>query len=234
VAYSMIPFTTSLSFGILPTWRSDELLRAILRWGLELLRRQSRAPFLMVRCHERDIDLQAALTREGFTSAPSQDVYLTCPLNAVPGAAALPVGFRLQAGVSVAEHTAYQGLHEAIFGHGMGMDEHFSSSYQPELDLIAIAPDGTWAAVCVSQVDEVANADHIERVGDIALLGVHPAFRRRGLARALLLRVMQLVHEQGVFHVVTETENIASPALQLYRSVGFQPGAPWRWWQHNV
>ena len=57
----------------------------------------------------------------------------------------------------------------------MGMDEHFSSTYQPELDLIAIAPDGTWAAVCFCTMDQVADADHIEQVGDVGLLGVHPA-----------------------------------------------------------
>jgi mycothiol synthase len=234
VAYATIPFTTSLSFGILPQWRSIELLQTILHWGLELLRRQSHALFVMVRCHERDRDLQAALTQEGFTPEPYQDVFLTRPLDALPGALALPVGFRLRAGVTVAEHTTYQGLHQAIFGHGMSMDEHFSSTYRPELDLIAIAPDDTWAAVCFSTIDEVADADHIEHVSAIGLLGVHPAFRRRGLARALLLHVMQLMREQEAARVVTETENAASPAMQLYRWAGFHPGSPWRWWHHDV
>ena len=125
--------------------------RAILAWGLALLREQCRVPFLMTRCHEEDVDLQAALTQEGFQPESYQDVYLTRALDTVPAAPALPAGFRLQAGVSVAEHAAYQGLHEAIYGHGMGMDEHFSSTYQPELDLIAIAPDDTWAAVCFAR-----------------------------------------------------------------------------------
>jgi hypothetical protein len=38
------------------------------------------------------------------------------------------------------------------------MDEHFSSTYTPELDLIAIAPDDTWAAVCFCTMDQVADA----------------------------------------------------------------------------
>ena len=66
VAYAVIPFTTSLRFGILPQWRSTQLARAILAWGLALLREQCRASFLMVRCHEQDVDLQTALTLEGF------------------------------------------------------------------------------------------------------------------------------------------------------------------------
>ena len=234
VAYAVIPFTTSLSFAILPQWRSTQLMRAILAWGLALLREQCRVPFLMTRCHEEDADLQAALTQEGFTPEPYQDVYLTRLLDTVPAAPALPGGFRLKAGVTVAEHAAYQGLHEAIYGHGMGMDEHFSSTYQPELDLIAIAPDDTWAAVCFCTMDQVADADHIARVGDVGLLGVHPGFRRLELGRALLLTAMQRAQEQGAARMVLETENLDSPAMQLYRSVGFQPGSPWRWWQHTV
>jgi mycothiol synthase len=234
VAYAVIPFTTALSFGILPQWRSVQLLQPILAWGLALLRAQGCASFLMVRCHEQDTDLQAALTQEGFTPAPYQDVYLTCPLDVVPSAPALPAGFRLQAGVTVAEDASYQGLHTAIFGHGMGMDEHFSSTYQPELDLSAIAPDGTWAAACFGTMDEVGDATRIERVGDVGLLGVHPAFRRQGLARALLLQMMRRAREQGAARLVTETENTISAALQLYRSLGFQPGSPWRWWHHDL
>ena len=234
VAYAVIPFTTSLRFGILPQWRSTELMQAILTWGLALLREQCRVPFLMTRCHEGDADLQAALTQEGFAPESYQDVYLTRPLDTVPAASALPAGFRLQAGISVAEHAAYQGLHEAIYGHGMGTDEHVSSTYQPELDLIAIAPDDTWAAVCFATMDQVAGAQRVDQVGDVGLLGVHPGFRRQGLGRALLLRAMQRAYEQGAAHMVLERENVDSPAMQLYRSVGFHPGSPWRWWQHTV
>jgi len=234
VACSMIPFTTSLSFAILPRWRDSALVQAILTWSLALLREQCRVPFLMTRCHEDDVDLQAALTLEGFKPEPYQDVYLTRPLDPVPAAPALPAGFRLKAGVTVAEHASYQGLHEAIYGHGMGMDEHFSSTYKPELDLVAIAPDGTWAAVCFCAMDQVADVDHIEWIGDVGLLGVHPAFRCLGLGRALLLSAMQRAREQGAARIVLETENVHSPAMQLYQSVGFQPVFPWRWWQHEL
>jgi GNAT superfamily N-acetyltransferase len=234
VAYAVIPFTTSLSFGILPQWRNTQLLRTILAWGLGLLRSQSCTSFLQVRCHEQDTDLQAVLTQEGFMPEPYPDVYLTCPLDAVPAVPQLPIGFRLQAGVTVADHAAYQGLHTAIFGHGMGMDEHFSRAYQPELDLIAIAPDDTWAAVCFGTMDQVGDSTHTERIGDVGLLAVHPAFRRQGLARALLVQMMQRAREQGAAHMVTETENIGSPAMQLYRSLGFHPGSAWRWWHYDL
>ena len=122
VAYAVIPFTTSLRFGILSQYRDTALQRAILTWGLALLREQCRVPFLMVRCHEQDADLQAALTREGFAPELYQDVYMTRPLMTIPAVPQLPAGFRLQAGVTVEEHATYQELHETIFwawdGHG--------------------------------------------------------------------------------------------------------------------
>jgi mycothiol synthase len=234
VAYAVIPGTTSLGFGILPHWRTDAVLRDILTWGFTRLRDEGRFPFLMTRCHEDDHALQFALSQEGFQAQPYQDVYLTCPLDLPISAPALPDGFSLKEGVTISEHGAYQGLHRVIFANGMGMDEHLSSTYQPELDLIAIAPDGTWAAFCFCTMDQVADTQAIERLGDVGVLGVHPAFRRQGLGRALLLHVMQRAQQQGAQRMALETENGSSPAMQLYRSVGFQPGSPWRWWRKTV
>src|SRR5215472_8867585 len=54
VAYAVVPFTTSLRFDILPKWQSIQLARAILAWGVALLRERSQVPFLMVRCHAQD------------------------------------------------------------------------------------------------------------------------------------------------------------------------------------
>jgi mycothiol synthase len=234
VAYALIPGTTSLSFGILPQWRTIALERAILAWGFGHLRNEGRFPFLMVRCHESDQARQSALTQEGFHPQPYQDVYLTRTLDDALPTPALPAGFQVRAGVTVAEHAAYQGLHQAVFGNEMNMDEHLLSTYQPELDLIAIAPDGTWAAFCYCTLEQIADAQHIERVGSVGVLGVHPAFRRRGLGRALLLTAMQRARQQGGTRIVLETENDPTPAMTLYRSLGFQPGSPWRWWRKRV
>src|SRR5262249_4197443 len=145
VAYAVIPGTTSLGWGIVPPWRTIPHIRTLLAWEYNHLREEGRFPFLMVRCHETDTDLHTALDLEGFHPQPYQDVYLTCSLSPALVAPVLPAGFRLQAGVTVAEHARYQHLHQAVFdGMSMGMDEHFAAAYQPDLDLIAIAPDGAW------------------------------------------------------------------------------------------
>jgi len=235
VAFALIPSTTSLGWCILPKFRTTAHMRAILAWGYGHLRDEGRYPFLMVRCHEADQDLRTAVDQEGFAPDPYQDVYLHCFLTSALVTPALPAGFRLQAGVTVAEHAHYQQLHQAIFdGANMGMDEHFSSAYQPDLGLIAIAADGTWAGFCFCTLDQVADALDIEQVGDIGVLGVHPAFRRQGLGRALLRLSMQRAQQRGMPRLVLETENELSPAMQLYRSVGFHPGSPWRWWRKSV
>ena len=68
--------------------------------------------------------------------------------------------------------------------------------YKPELDLVAIAPDGTLAAFCYCQLQP--NPDEAKTVGLIAMLGVRPAFRSIGLGKAILLAGMQQLKAEGI------------------------------------
>lgn len=62
--------------------------------------------------------------------------------------------------------------------------------YDPDLDLVAEAPDGSLAACCIGWYDPAARTTEIEP------LGVHPAHRRRGLAQALCHEVGRLTAER--------------------------------------
>jgi mycothiol synthase len=63
--------------------------------------------------------------------------------------------------------------------------------YRKEHDLCVAAPDGTYAACCIIWYDEV------NRIGHLEPLGTHPAYRQRGLARALLLEGLRRLRELG-------------------------------------
>ncbi|HLY29852.1 MAG TPA: GNAT family N-acetyltransferase, partial [Ktedonobacterales bacterium] len=82
--------------------------------------------------------------------------------------------------------------------------------------------------------DRVADQRGELLIGDVGVMGVSPAFQRRGIGRALLLTAMQRTQQRGAKLLVLETENEDSPAMRLYRSLGFQPGSPWRWWRKSV
>lgn len=88
--------------------------------------------------------------------------------------------------------------------------------YDPELDGVAVAPDGTVASAAVAWLDTQ------NKTGEFEPVGTRPAYQRKGLARAVLLRGLRLMRERGMDTAIvyTNTTNVAASAL--YRSVGFE------------
>lgn len=103
------------------------------------------------------------------------------------------------------------------FKHGLSQP-----NYKPELDLIAIAPDGTFAAFCECGIFPEENQRSGRNEGWIFGLGTRRGFRKQGLGRAMLLAGMQRLKAAGVeiAKLGVDTEN-PSGALRLYESVGF-------------
>jgi mycothiol synthase len=103
--------------------------------------------------------------------------------------------------------------------------DHWTSDpqYRPELDLVAIAPDGTFAGFCYCDIDQEENQAKGQQEGWIDSLGTRRGFRRLGLARALLLSGLHRLQNAGmaIAKLGVDTENPNS-AQNLYESVGFQ------------
>lgn len=96
------------------------------------------------------------------------------------------------------------------------------SYYRPELDLVAIAPDGTFAAFCFCGIFPQENERTGRNEGWIAALGTRRGFRRQGLGRAMLLSGLRCLRDAGVdtAKLGVDADN-PSGALKLYESVGF-------------
>ena len=88
--------------------------------------------------------------------------------------------------------------------------------YHPELDVVAIAPDGVIAAFVNGWIDPV------NRIGDFGPIGARPAYRRQGLTRAVLLEGLRLMKACGMDRVCVSTGETNTPARRLYQSVGFK------------
>ena len=88
--------------------------------------------------------------------------------------------------------------------------------YHRELDVVAVAPDGVIAAYANGWLDPV------NRIGDFGPVGTRPAYRRRGLARAVLLDGLHRMRSAGMDRVCVSTGMANGPALRLYESVGFR------------
>jgi ribosomal protein S18 acetylase RimI-like enzyme len=88
--------------------------------------------------------------------------------------------------------------------------------YDRELDVVAIAPDGVIAAYVNGWLDPV------NRIGDFGPVGARPAYRRQGLARAVLLEGLRRMQTRGMDRVSVSTGVANTAAMRLYETVGFR------------
>ncbi|NES21797.1 MAG: GNAT family N-acetyltransferase [Symploca sp. SIO3E6] len=88
--------------------------------------------------------------------------------------------------------------------------------FRPDLSLIAIAPDGTFAAFGDCYIPNGGNQ------GWINPLGTRRGYRQRGLAKGILQGIMQKLKAEGLKTAMlyVDAENPLG-ALRLYESVGF-------------
>jgi predicted N-acetyltransferase YhbS len=81
--------------------------------------------------------------------------------------------------------------------------------YRGDLDLYVVAPDGGFAACCIAWLDP------INRVGTFEPVGTHPAFRRRGLGRAVIMEGINRLAAIGA------TKAWVGSGQPFYGAIGF-------------
>jgi ribosomal protein S18 acetylase RimI-like enzyme len=91
-----------------------------------------------------------------------------------------------------------------------------SPVYRPEMDLVAIAPDGQAAAFCNAWLD------FTNRVGLFEPVGTQPEFRRMGLGKAVLAEGMRRMMAYGMQTVIVCAEEDNPAAQSLFQSAGFE------------
>jgi GNAT superfamily N-acetyltransferase len=89
-----------------------------------------------------------------------------------------------------------------------------SPSFRHDLNLVALAPDGAFAA------HVGVNYEPINRFGIFEPVCTHPDHQRKGLARALMLEGMRRLKALGAISATVETGDM-EPANALYRTCGF-------------
>jgi GNAT superfamily N-acetyltransferase len=93
-----------------------------------------------------------------------------------------------------------------------------TAAYRGDLHFLVEAPDATMAASTVMWLDEANRTVEFEPVG------THPAYRRRGLARAMLLHAMHRARAVGALHAMVAC--LGAPGLpaarELYHGLGFR------------
>ncbi|MFO7632671.1 MAG: hypothetical protein R6W76_09040, partial [Caldilinea sp.] len=144
----------------------------------------------------QDATRVARLAAHGYVRTETHLIFHTANLARAIPAPELPPGFTLRAFAGEPEIEARVGVHRSAFHPSrMTVEKHrrvmASPTYRQALDLLVIAPDAIPAAYCIVWYDEV------NRFGVFEPVGAHQDFRRRGLAKAVLLHGQRLLQALG-------------------------------------
>lgn len=172
---------------------------------------------------DRQHDVVDALRRNGYTRSADdvQYLYHTRALTDLPEPV-LPQGFTVRS-VSADDLVRRVAVHQAAWPGSRVTEQSYRAvmsawPYRADLDWVAVAPDGSFAASCLIWLDEVNGVGLIEPVGTDA------RFRRLGLGRAVCLAALRALRATGAREAVVcpAVGGKAHPdALRLYQAMGF-------------
>jgi len=213
---------------------------SILAWSQKRMREVAKNPLLplklLTRSSTNKIDHCLFLEKQGFTSERSF-LTMACSLNQTFYPDNLPTGFKLQQLSGEKDLKAWvEMFNESFIDH---WDHHpltvttveswlKNPHYKPELNWVAVAPNGTFAAFCVGYINEEENARTGNKEGWIKLLGTRRGFRRLGLGKAILLTCMKQLQAANIEQVKlgVDAQSLTS-ATRLYEAVGFNKVNTW-------
>jgi len=133
----------------------------------------------------------------------------------------LPEGYKIRHAVVEQDFEQYIAVQGSVFPHCTNMTRNLLKIYSeaefyfPELDLVAVAPDGTFAAFATGRIDPVSKLAEVEPVG------VHPDHRRKGLAKAVVLECIRRLQKHNAERIVILGAASTEEATHLYDSLGF-------------
>lgn len=230
-AYALVDPYQNLLFEISPAADTPEIQSEVFNWGKTCIRRMAESDpnclSLDASCRAEDEKRLSFLNRFGFKAEAVRSLRLEHSLNSPIPQPVLPAGFTIRPTLGPEEAQAWVDLHRAAHKTDrMTLDERLAMlagpTYERELDLVAVAPDGRLAAYCMGVIDPEENELAGRKVGYADPVATHPDFQRRGLARALLLTCLHRLQQRGMQTAAMGTSSENEHMQQTALSAGFQ------------
>lgn len=228
------PQYNSIAFEMSSTVNRTALGAEMLAWGAAQLGQQE-ASVIRTNCRDDHTERITLLTQQGFVAEAGSVLHFERPLQEAVPSPLLPAGFVIRSLAGEQEVEQLVELHRAAFGtENMTVAYRLAMmrvlEYEPTLDLVIVAPDGQWVAFCLGYIDRQEE----QATGWLDPIGTRPAFRRQGLARALLLTNLQHFRVRGLLVAGTTTsgENVAMQ--RTAEAVGFRVTATTSWYQKKL
>ncbi|HKV83081.1 MAG TPA: N-acetyltransferase [Ktedonobacterales bacterium] len=223
----------TLDYAILPGPTAATVAGNILLWAIEGTARRatSRGEPLRLFVDAREPGPPPALPLDefGFTLYPEwRQYHMERPVDLAPKQPNIPRGFTIRPLAGMDEVDAYVDLHHAAFD-STNMTREWreailrSPHYTPDLDLVAVAPDGALAGFCICWLNTTARWETgPEITGQVEPIGVAPAYQGSGLGRALMYEGVRRMAEHGAQRMFVEVDAENEAARSLYESAGFR------------
>lgn len=223
-AIAHIPFC-NLYFFVLLEAQEDDLVDNIIVWAEQKMR-ESGQMTLDTACRANDARRMKLLEQHGFERQTEQTLHMTRSLSEPIQQPRFPDGFIVRSVQGEQDLEAYVQMHREAFGTEHMTVEHrlaimHNPDYLRELDIVAVAPDGRFAAFCYSTINHEANVRNGQRVAEVGIIGTRPAFRHLGLGKVMLLAALQRLRDLGISIATLGTSSSNPKAIRLYESVGF-------------
>jgi mycothiol synthase len=221
---------------ILPEWRGRGLERALIRWAEGRAREMeaghaegSASAYVATEIYSNQEGLESLLQAERYEPVRYAFHMETPDLDHIPDAP-MPEGLEVRPATPEHYRAIWEASVEAFRDHwgATELDEGYfdrwikSPQVQPELWVVAWDGDQVAGSI-LNYVNHRYNAQTGRKLGYTEIISVCRPWRRKGLARALLARSMQMHKERGMTQtgLGVDTQNLTG-ALRLYESMGYE------------
>ena len=180
----------------------------------------SEARYIVTSALESDVQRMEILRQHGFRPTRHFEPVLTCDLTKldIPDP---PAAFAMRH-VQEGDFAARVAVHAAAWvpATGFNMERYLrvramSEVFDPELDIVAVAEDGTFASYTIAWQDPVS------RIGSFEPFGTRPEYRGSGVSRAVLYEGFRRLIRKGMRFARIYTAGFNHQAAKLYQSCGF-------------
>jgi mycothiol synthase len=150
----------------------------------------------------------------------------------------LPDGYGLRAFELDADEAQLTEIQNAAFGEHWGFNPNTVEEIAARVRMESSDPEGI---IFISNGKSLAgynwtlrNSNEYGSVGFVAMTGVHPNFRGKGLGTAVVVTGMEYLKTRGVDGIELEVDSTNTPAVKLYRKLGFKPVHHTVWYEKQI